>query len=157
MRKLIVFLATAGYAGFVPLAPGSAGSLVGLIVAWAIFGGVWQVPSMIVVPVFAAAFVAAWWISGQAEEILNQPDSSHIVIDEVLGMVATMFLNPVDRGHLIIGFVLFRLFDIVKPFPAGFIDRRLRGGAGVMLDDLAAAIYANIMLRMVARLIWPAA
>jgi len=156
MRKLIVFLATAGYAGFVPVAPGTAGSLVGLTLAWAIFGGFWQIPWQIAVPGFVVLFVFACWISGRAEEIFNQPDSSHIVIDEVLGMVATMFQNPVDRRHLIIGFVLFRLFDIVKPFPAGLIDRQMRGGAGVMLDDLAAAIYSNIVLRVVARLIWPA-
>jgi phosphatidylglycerophosphatase A len=156
MRALIVFLATAGYAGFVPFAPGTAGSVVGLIVAWAIFGGFWQVPWLIAVPAFAVLFIFACWISGRAEEIFNQPDSSKIVIDEVLGMVATMFQNPVDLGHLIAGFALFRLFDIIKPFPAGLIDRRVRGGAGVMLDDLAAAIYANIVLRLMVRLVWPA-
>lgn len=155
MRGLIVLLATAGYAGFVPVAPGTAGSLVGLILAWAIFGGIWQVPWQIAVPSFAVLFVLGCWVSGRAEEIFDQADSSHIVIDEVLGMVATMFQNPVDWGHLVVGFVLFRLFDIVKPFPAGLIDRRMRGGAGVMLDDLAAAIYANIGLRIVARLFWP--
>jgi len=157
MRRLIILLATAGYAGFVPVAPGTAGSIVGLILAWAIFGGFWQVPWQIAVPAFAVLFVLACWVSGRAEEIFNQPDSSHIVIDEVLGMVATMFGNPVDWSHLAVGFVLFRLFDIIKPFPAGLIDRRMRGGAGVMLDDLAAAIYANIVLRLVARLFWPAA
>jgi len=156
MRRLIVLLATAGYAGFVPVAPGTAGSIVGLILAWAIFGGIWQIPWQITVPAFAVLFVFACWVSGRAEEIFNQPDSSHIVIDEVLGMVATMFRNPVDWSHLVVGFVLFRLFDIIKPFPAGLIDRRMRGGAGVMLDDLAAAIYANIVLRIVARLFWPA-
>ena len=155
MRRLIVLLATAGYAGFVPVAPGTAGSLVGLILAWAIFGGIWQVPWQITVPAFAALFVLACWVSGRAEEIFNQPDSSHIVIDEVLGMVATMFQNPVDWVHLAVGFLLFRLFDIVKPFPAGLIDRSVRGGAGVMLDDLAAAIYANVVLRIVARLLLP--
>jgi len=155
MRRLIVLLATAGYAGFVPVAPGTAGSLIGLILAWAIFGGIWQVPWQITVPAFAALFVLACWVSGRAEEIFNQPDSSHIVIDEVLGMVATMFQNPVDWVHLAVGFLLFRLFDIVKPFPAGLIDRSVRGGAGVMLDDLAAAIYANVVLRIVARLLLP--
>ncbi|HTY54414.1 MAG TPA: phosphatidylglycerophosphatase A [Candidatus Binataceae bacterium] len=157
MRGLIVFVATAGYTGFAPYAPGTAGSVVGLIVSWAIFGGIWQLPWPIVVPGFAVIFVAACWISGRAEEILNQPDSSHIVIDEVLGMVATMFQNPIGWGPLIAGFGLFRLFDIVKPFPAGFIDRRMRGGAGVMLDDLAAAIYANIVLRLIVHFVWPAA
>ncbi len=152
MRKLIVFLATAGYAGFVPVAPGTAGSVVGLVIAWAIFGGIWHVPWQITVPAFVVLFVAACWISGRAEEIFNEPDSSHIVIDEVLGIIATMFLNPVDWKHLVAGFALFRLFDIVKPFPANTIDRNMRGGLGVMLDDVAAAIYANIVLRILARL-----
>jgi len=152
MRGLIVFLATAGYAGFAPIAPGTAGSVVGLIAAWAIFD-VWQLPWHIVVPAFAVIFAASCWISGRAEEIFNQPDSSHIVIDEVLGMIATMFQNPSDWSHMFLGFALFRLFDVVKPFPAGLIDRRMRGGAGVMLDDLGAAIYANIVLRLIVRFI----
>ena len=153
MRRLIVFFATAAYSGFVPVAPGSAGSLVGLIVAWAVFGRLCQVSWQIAAVVFVALFVLACWIAGRAEEIFDETDSLHIVIDEVFGMVATMFLNPVDPVHLVVGFALFRLFDITKPFPAGLIERRLRGGAGVMLDDLAAAIYANIALRILARII----
>ena len=153
MRRLIVFFATAAYSGFVPVAPGTAGSLVGLIVAWAVFGRLCQVSWQIAAVVFVALFVLACWIAGRAEEIVGEPDSPHIVIDEVFGMVATMFLNPVDPVHLVVGFALFRLFDITKPFPAGLIERRLRGGAGVMLDDLAAAIYANIALRILARII----
>ncbi len=153
MRRLIVFFATASYAGFVPVAPGSAGSLVGLIVAWAIFGGLCQISGQIVVLAFAILVVPACWSSGRAEEIFGEIDSPHIVIDEVFGMVATMFLNPVDWVHLVVGFALFRLFDITKPFPAGLIERRVRGGAGVMFDDLAAAIYANIALRILTRLV----
>ena len=153
MRRLIVFFATAAYAGFVPVTPGTAGSLVGLIVAWAVFGGLCRISGQIALLAFAVLFASACWISGRAEEIFGEPDSPHIVIDEVFGMVATMFMNPVDLVHLVVGFALFRLFDITKPFPAGLIERRVRGGAGVMLDDLAAAIYANIALRILARLV----
>jgi len=153
MRRLIVFFATAAYAGFVPVIPGTAGSLVGLVVAWAVFGRLCQVSWQIAVLAFAVVFAPACWIAGRAEEIFGKPDSPHIVIDEVFGMVATMFLNPIDAVHLFVGFALFRLFDITKPFPAGLIERRIRGGPGVMLDDLAAAIYANIALRILARLV----
>ena len=96
----------------------------------------------------ASGVSTACWISGRAEVIFNEPDSSKIVIDEVFGMAATMFLNPIGWPQLLAGFVLFRLFDIIKPFPANLIDRRMRGGAGVMLDDLAAAVYANSILRL---------
>ena len=69
----------------------------------------------------------------------------------MVGMVATMFLCPAAGWMAFAaGFALFRLFDIIKPFPAGLIDRRMRGGAGVMLDDLVAAIYANFVLQMLA-------
>ena len=71
--------------------------------------------------------------------------------DEVLGMVATMFLLPTDWRHLALGFLLFRLFDVIKPFPANAIDRRMPGGTGVMLDDLSSAVYANLVGQAVAR------
>jgi phosphatidylglycerophosphatase A len=101
---------------------------------------------------FAVVFVLGCWVADRAQAVLGKHDSPHIVLDEVMGMVATMFLNPLDWIHLLIGFALFRLFDIVKPPPASIFDR-MRGGAGVMLDDLAAAVYANIALRVVTRLI----
>jgi phosphatidylglycerophosphatase A len=152
MRMIVIFLATAAYAGFVPLAPGTAGSVVGLVLAWSLLG--WAgAHYWLAIAAFGAAFVAGCWIAGRAEAVLGRHDSSHIVVDEVMGMIATMFLNPLDRLHLAIGFVLFRVFDIVKVFPASLIDRRVRGGTGVMLDDLAAAVYANIALRFVAHLI----
>jgi len=151
-RAILIFLATGAYLGFVPVAPGTAGSVLGLVVAWAALGGVgghlW-----LAVAAFACVFALGCWIAQRAQIILGQHDSPHIVLDEVMGMVATMFLNPLDWMHLLIGFGLFRLFDIVKLPPANLIDRGVRGGLGVMLDDFAAAIYANIVLRFVAHLI----
>jgi phosphatidylglycerophosphatase A len=151
-RAIIIFLATGAYTGLVPVAPGTAGSVVGLAAAWAVLGWA-RAHYWMFAAVFAAVFAAGCWIAGRAEAILGKHDSSHIVLDEVMGMIATMFLNPLDRLHLLLGFVLFRGFDIVKVFPANLIDRKVRGGAGVMLDDLAAAVYANIALRFVAHLI----
>ncbi len=153
MRALIIFFATGAYSGFSPVAPGTAGSVVGLAVVWFAFGPLWNHSALLALAIFAAAFAIACWISGRAEVIFNQHDSPKIVIDEVLGMAATMFGNPITIPWILAGFFLFRVFDVVKPFPAGLIDRRVGGGTGVMLDDLAAAIYANIVLQVLWRVL----
>lgn len=95
---------------------------------------------------FAVVFIAGCRVVACSERIFGKPDSPVIVLDEILGMVATMFGNPISWPWLIAGFALFRLFDIIKPWPASRFDR-MRGGAGVMLDDLAAAFYASFTLR----------
>jgi phosphatidylglycerophosphatase A len=153
MRSIIVFLATGAYSGYSPVAPGTAGSVVGLAVIWLVFGPLWVYSPAVALIVFAIAFAISCWISGQAEIIFKEPDSSKIVIDEVLGMAATMFGNPLTLPWMLGGFLAFRVFDVVKPFPAGLIDRKVPGGAGVMLDDLAAAVYANIVLQVLSRII----
>ncbi len=153
MRSLIILLATGVYSGYVPLAPGTAGSVVGLLLGYFVCAPLWRHSPLGFIVIFALVFAGSCWIAGEAERIFDEHDSPRIVLDEVLGMVATMYLNPVAWPYLLIGFVAFRFFDIIKPFPAGLIDRRLPGGSGVMLDDLAAGIYANIALRVVAWLI----
>ena len=147
MRALIIFFATGIYSGYAPIAPGTAGSVVGLVVVWLVFGPLWIHSPALCLMVFAIAFAIACWISDRAEKIFDNHDDSRIVIDEVLGMAATMFGNPITFGWLMLGFLLFRVADVIKPWPASLIDRRMRNGAGVMLDDLAAAIYANIVLQ----------
>ncbi len=84
--------------------------------------------------------------------IFGQPDSDHIVIDELLGMVATMYLVRLDWMSLAFGFAAFEVLDTIKPFPANVIHRSLSGGTAVMLDDLVAGIYANIALRLITRI-----
>lgn len=151
-RAIIIFVASGAYTGFVPFAPGTAGSVVGLLLAWLTLSWA-ETHRALAMAVFAACFVLGCWIAERAQGIFAEHDSPHIVLDEVMGMIATMFFNPLDRMHLLIGFILFRLFDIVKLPPANIIDRQVRGGLGVMLDDLAAAVYANIALRVIAHLI----
>jgi phosphatidylglycerophosphatase A len=153
MRAAIIFLATAVYTGYAPIAPGTAGSVVGVVLVWIGFGPLWAHSPALCLAVFAAAFTASCWIASRAEEIFDEHDSPRIVIDEVLGMAATMFGNPIAWPWIIAGFALFRFFDVIKLFPADLIDRRVPGGTGVMLDDLAAAIYANIVLQVLARVI----
>ena len=153
MRSLIVFIATGAYSGFSPIAPGTAGSVVGLLVVWLAFGPLWSHSPLIALVVFVAAFAISCRIAGRAEVIFQEPDSSKIVIDEILGMAATMFGNPLTGAWMLVGFLLFRIFDVMKPFPAGWIDRRVEGGTGVMLDDLVSAIYANLLLQVASRVL----
>jgi phosphatidylglycerophosphatase A len=152
MRALIILFATGIYTGYVPLAPGTAGAALGLTLGWLLFAPLWHYSAAAFLALFAAMFLGACLVAGAAEKILDQPDSPLIVIDEVLGMVAAMFLNPTGWRWLIGGFALFRIFDIIKPWPASYLDR-LHGGAGVMLDDLASAIYANLVLQAIRRIV----
>ncbi len=151
MRTLVIFLATGGYSGYSPVAPGTAGSVVGLVLVWFISGPLWTYSPPVTLGLFAIAFAIGCWIAGRAEVIFEEHDSSKIVLDEVLGMAAVMFGNPIALSWMIAGFLLFRILDVLKPFPANLIDRRVGGGTGVMLDDLAAAIYANIVLQILWR------
>ncbi len=146
MRGIIVFFATGAGSGYSPFAPGTAGSIVGLVVTYLVCAPAWSRAPALFVAGFAAVFAVSCWVAGRAEIIFAEHDSSKIVLDEVLGMIATMYLHPMSWEYLLAGFLLFRLLDIIKPFPAALIDRSLEGGPGVMLDDLFAGIYANILL-----------
>ncbi len=150
MRKLILFLATGFYSGYVPRAPGTAGSVVGLVMAWGVTVPLARRSPLAALALIAALFAAGCGLAGRAEKLLHEHDSSHIVIDEIVGMALTTYLCPTGWIALGAGFALFRLFDILKPEPAGLIDRRMRGGVAVMLDDVAAAIYANLVLHALA-------
>jgi phosphatidylglycerophosphatase A len=98
--------------------------------------------------VFLAGFIGlATWASGRSQAVLMRTDPPEIVLDEVSGFLVAMFLLPITWLTLALGFVLFRLFDIVKPFPIGYLDRRLHGGVGVVLDDLLAGLFANLCVR----------
>jgi len=153
METLITFAATGGFIGYVPFAPGTFGSIEGLLLGWFVFAPIAQRSPITAIAVFALLFIGSCWIAGRAEKIFAQHDSSRIVIDEILGMIAAMFLVPARWPWMLAAFGLFRLLDILKPFPASLIDRQLRGGIGVMLDDFAAAIYANLILQAARRLL----
>lgn len=90
-------------------------------------------------------------VSQEAEKIFQKKDAQQIVIDEIAGFCWTMFLVEPTILHLAIGFALFRIFDIVKPFPAGWAQRKWPGGIGVVGDDLFAGIYANVLLQALIR------
>jgi len=152
LRALAIFISTGAFAGYTPLAPGTAGSILGLLLVRFAIASVWRYSPTGFLMLFAVVFVIACTVADYAERIFAEVDSSAIVLDEILGMIATMFANPTGWTWLIGGFALFRLFDIIKPWPASRFDR-MRGGAGVMLDDLAAAFYANVTLQVLRRAI----
>lgn len=144
MTRLAVFLATAGYAGYFPIAPGTVGSAIGLLV----YGLVWWTQSVAVeVSVIVILFAVGVWAGTSAERYFGGIDPGPIVLDEVVGMLITLAFIPVGWTGIVAGFVLFRIFDVLKPFPAARLEK-LHGGLGVMADDAVAAVYANVSLRV---------
>lgn len=148
--RLALAVASAGYTGFFPIAPGTVGSAVGVIV-WgaARLGGA--------TPVHEAALVLVLLVVGalaasEAERRLGTTDPGPVVIDEVMGQCATLLAAPLTWQVALAGFLLFRVFDIVKPPPARQLERA-HGGWGIMLDDLAAGVYAALVLQAVLRLL----
>ena len=144
MSRLAVFIATFGYVGYFPIAPDTAGSLAAIalyaIVRW--FG----TPAVELVTIVAVLIVGVWAAHG-TERALNLKDPGPVVIDEVLGMLMTLAFMPLSIGGIVAGFLLFRIFDVIKPFPAGRLEH-LPGGFGIMADDAMAGIYANLSLRL---------
>jgi phosphatidylglycerophosphatase A len=90
----------------------------------------------------------AIWISNAAERTLKRKDPGCIVVDEITGMVVTLIGLPFNLTTAVIGFIIFRILDILKPFPIRVLDKRLSGGLGIVADDVAAGIFANISIRI---------
>ena len=140
-------IATIGPCGHAPAAPGTVGSLAGLVLFWAVrASGSLAVEGLVLLAVTAVGVVVA----SRAEAAYRRRDPGLIVIDETAGMLLTLAAVPVGFGGAVVGFLAFRLFDIVKPFPARRAER-LPGGWGVMADDLVAGLYAQALLRL---LLW---
>jgi len=143
MRRLGLFVATCGYLGYVPVAPGTFGSALGL----AVFFAVRSAESVALeVGVILLVFVVGLWCGTIAEHHFGGIDPGPVVLDEVLGMLITLALLPVSITGAIVGFVVFRVLDVVKPWPSAQFER-LPGGLGVMADDAMAAIYGNLLMR----------
>ena len=142
MNVVALALATCLGVGYVPFAPGTFGSLVGVLLWYLLPSS----PAIQVVAIVIIFFVGAW--SGSvAERHFRSTDPAPIVLDEVMGMWITLLMNPVGWQGVTIAFLLFRAFDVVKPYPANRLER-LPGGIGVMADDGMAAVYANLALRI---------
>ena len=142
--SLGLFVATCGYLGYVPIAPGTFGSAAGLVVLAAVR---WTGSPLLVVAAIALIFAVGVWSGNVAEKHFGGVDPAPVVLDEVLGMLITLALIPVNITGAIVGFLLFRLLDVIKPWPANRMEA-LPGGLGVMADDAMAAVYGNIVLRL---------
>ena len=144
MDRLYMFIATGAYSGYLPKAPGTWGSAVGVLVWWVIrslpLGAYWGI--------VGGLCVAGIITAGAAEKIVDRGDPGIVVIDEIVGQLITLGFAPVHPGAALAGFVLFRLFDILKPFPVGWVDQHIHGGIGIMLDDIVAGCYALTVLHV---------
>ena len=134
------------FVGYLPI-PGTFGSLAGL--------GIYLYLKAAPIPVLAAcgaSLLAGWAIGGPAERAFGKKDPGHIVIDEVAGMLLALAFVPFDLRLAAIGFLFFRILDTLKPFPAGRLQD-LHGASGIMLDDVVAALYTNLLLQIISRFI----
>jgi phosphatidylglycerophosphatase A len=145
VTRLAVFIATVGYCGYSPIAPGTVGSAAGLVFYLLVW---WAQSPLFESALILALFVTGVWAGTTSERYFGGIDPGPIVLDEVVGMLITLAFIPVGMVGALIGFLLFRVFDVLKPFPAGRFEK-LHGGLGVMADDAMAAIYANLALRLV--------
>ena len=143
MRRLALFISTCGYVGYAPVAPGTFGSAAGL----AVFYGVRSTGSTLVeIGAIVVLFAIGIWAGTIAEHHFGGVDPGPIVLDEVVGMLITLFLLPVNGLGAFVGFLVFRVLDVIKPFPSARFEH-LPGGLGVMADDGMAAIYGNVIMR----------
>jgi phosphatidylglycerophosphatase A len=144
VTRLAVFIATFGYCGYFPFAPGTIGSAAGLLV----YALVWWTGSRVVeIGLIVGLFAIGSWAGTIAEQYFGGIDPGPIVVDEVVGMLITLAFIPVGLSGAILGFFIFRVYDIIKPYPAARLEK-LHGGLGVMADDAMAAVYGNITLQI---------
>lgn len=141
-----VLLASGLGSGLVPKAPGTFGTLAALLPWWLMR----DLPASIYLGLTAAVFLLGWWISARLTREPGAEDPGWIVIDEWVGLWLALFLLPAGWGWILAGFLLFRVFDIAKPWPVGWADRRLGGGLGVMADDVLAGLMALACLQAAA-------
>ncbi len=148
LRDPINLLAFGFGSGLAPVAPGTAGSLVGLVLAWSTL----DLPIAARLLVAIALILSGIWICGAAARRIAVHDHPGIVWDEIAGIYAALLVAPPSIWAWALGFGLFRLFDVWKPWPIRDLDHRLKGGLGIMLDDLVAALYTALILGFVGSL-----
>jgi len=140
--RLYKLIASIFYIGYLPVAPGTLGSLAAVILNYFICRNVWVAPIVILV-IIMLGFVTA----GRVEKIFGEKDPGEIVIDEFGGMLISLYRIPPTMGYVVAGFLLFRFFDIVKPGPIRNLEK-LKGSLGIMSDDIIAGVYTNIILQV---------
>lgn len=147
MRTLILFLATGAYSGYAPVASGTVGTLVAIPLIL-LSARLFSFSLVLHLLVILLAITGACWVAGAADRELREHDSGKIVIDEFAGFLVATAAMEVTWSQLVLAFFLFRLFDIVKPPPANFFDEKVPGGIGIVLDDVWAGLYTNLIVRI---------
>jgi phosphatidylglycerophosphatase A len=145
LDKLALILSSCFGFGLIPVAQGTFGTLAGIPLAMALA----HVGPMAAAYLLFFFVLLSIWTSGRSARALEKDDPAEVVIDETAGLLLTLFLLPATGFNLCLGFILFRLFDILKPFPIRRLEK-VEGGAGIVLDDLLAGVYGNLCLRLIA-------
>ena len=140
-------IATGCFVGYLPIAPGTWGSALAIPIHFLLI----RLSAEHYFTALGIIFVISVVTAGSAEKILDRKDPGAIVIDEILGMLITLIGAPNHILIWILGFLIFRFFDIVKPFPIRLIDRRINGGLGIVMDDVLAGVYSLIILQIICR------
>ncbi len=143
-ERAVLFLATGFFIGTVPFAPGTFGSIIGLPICYLIS----RLNILIAVICTILFILFAIWMAAVAEKILKRKDAGEIVIDEIAGLIVTLVGLPFTLKTAIAGFIIFRAFDILKPFPIRLLEKKVAGGPGVVLDDVLAGLFGNLILRL---------
>ncbi|MDD4356643.1 MAG: phosphatidylglycerophosphatase A [Smithellaceae bacterium] len=146
--QVIQVLATGFGTGLSPVAPGTVGTLVGLVICLFSYPLAWPLRLLYVIAISAVSV----YVAGRAEKLYGKTDDQRIVIDEIAGLQVTMLPVAITGLHLLLAFVLFRIFDIWKPFPLNHFQR-FPGGWGVVADDIGAGIYAGLMMLLLTYLL----
>ena len=145
MIRLAFAIATVFKAGYIPIAPGTVGSIIGLLVFWLIKDYASFTIEMFVA---TALFFAGVWASTIVEQVLERHDPGVVIVDEVVGMLVALMLLPPTITVMFLAFLLFRVFDIIKPYPARWCEQLSRGW-GIMMDDVVAGLYVNVLIHII--------
>lgn len=136
-------IASVFYIGYLPVAPGTLGSLASLVLYYFICHD-----ALIMAVVILIVIILGFMTAGRVEKVFGEKDPGEIVIDEFAGMLISLYRLPPTMGYVVTGFLLFRFFDIVKPKPIQSLEK-LKGSLGIMSDDIIAGVYANIALQII--------
>lgn len=149
-QKSVMFLATGCYIGNMSFAPGTFGSVLGLPLCFFLS----KIDFSMAVLLAIIFILCAIWIANEAERILKTKDPGCIVIDEIAGIILTLFGLPFNIITMTVGFLVFRALDIWKPYPIRFLENKFSGGIGIVLDDVVAGILSNFILRGIVKIVY---
>jgi len=149
-QKSVIFIATGCYIGNITFAPGTFGTVLGLLLCFFLS----KIDYSMAVLLTLIFILCAIWIANEAEKILKTKDPGCIVIDEIAGIILTLSGLPFNITSVTVGFLVFRALDIWKPYPIRLLENKFAGGIGIVLDDVAAGILSNLILRFLLKIIY---